>query len=78
MPAEESARGFDPSTSELLLEPLPRNLDDALDALLADDVLVDAFDDQLLARLVDGRRAEAEAYRSLVTDWERARYLDEA
>jgi glutamine synthetase len=78
MPAEESARGYDPSTGALRLEPLPRNLDDALDALLADDVLVDAFDDQLLARLVDGRRAEAEAYRSLVTDWERARYLDEA
>jgi glutamine synthetase len=77
-PAEESARGYDPAASELLLEPLPRNLDDALDALVADDVLVDSFDDQLLARLIDGRRAEAETYRGLVTNWERERYLDEA
>ena len=77
-PAEESARGYDPTVAETLLEPLPRSLDDALDALLADDVLVDTFDDQLLARLVDGRRAEAEAYRGLVTTWERDRYLEEA
>jgi glutamine synthetase len=77
-PAEESARGYDPAASELLLEPLPRNLDDALDALVTDDVLVDSFDDQLLARLIDGRRAEAETYRGLVTNWERERYLDDA
>ena len=51
-------------------EPLPRDLDDALDALLADDVLVDAFDSRLLSRLVDGRRAEAEEYRAQVTPWE--------
>ena len=72
------AGGYDPARSELRIEPLPRTLDDALDALLADDVIVDAFDEQLLARLVDGRRAEAQAYGALVTDWERARYLDGA
>ncbi len=60
------------------LRPLPRDLDEALDALLADDVLVDAFDSRLLSRLVDGRRAEAEEYRSQVTPWEINRYLDEA
>jgi len=32
----------------------------------------------LLARLLDGRRAEAEEYRGLVSDWERAQYLDRA
>jgi glutamine synthetase len=60
------------------LRPLPRDLDEALDALLADDVLVDAFDSRLLSRLVDGRRAEAEQFRSHVTGWEVERYLDEA
>jgi glutamine synthetase len=60
------------------LHPLPRDLDQALDRLLADDVLVDAFDSRLLSRLVDGRRAEAEAYRSQVTAWEIDRYLEEA
>jgi glutamine synthetase len=49
-----------------------------LDALLDDDILVDAFDAQLLTRMVDGRRAEAQAYRSQVTAWELERYLNEA
>jgi glutamine synthetase len=77
-PIEEDLEGFDPAASDSVrFEPLPRNLDDALDALMADDVLVDAFDHQLVSRLVDGRRAEVEEYRGLVTDWERDRYLDE-
>lgn len=77
-PLEEDLRSFDPAASDSVrFEPLPRDLDQALDALLADDLLVDAFDDQLLSRLVDGRRAEAEEFRSFVTTWERERYLDE-
>jgi glutamine synthetase len=55
---------------------LPRDLDGALDALMADDVLVDAFDSRLLSRLVDGRRAEADEFRTQVTRWEVDRYLD--
>jgi len=78
-PVEESASNFDPAEGDSVrFDPLPRNLDEALDALLSDDVLVDAFDTQLLSRLVGGRRAEAEAYRSHVTTWELRRYLDEA
>jgi glutamine synthetase len=76
--AEEQALGFDPAGSDSVrFDALPRGLDDALDALLADDVLVDALDSQLLSRLVDGRRAEAEEYRGHVTGWERDRYFDE-
>jgi glutamine synthetase len=59
-------------------ELLPRDLEEALDSLLADDVLVDAFDPQLLVRLVDGRRAEAAEYGQQVTPWEIDRYLEEA
>jgi glutamine synthetase len=77
-PADESAGGFDAQPTESRPEPLPRDLHAALDALSADDVLVDAFDHQLLARLLDGRRAEAEEYRGLVSDWERNQYLDRA
>jgi glutamine synthetase len=77
-PAEETLVGFDPLGTKRRLTALPRDLDEALDALLADDVIVDAFADQLLGRLVDGRRAESEIYRSLVTDWERSRYLETA
>jgi glutamine synthetase len=76
---EEDLGGFDPAGSDSVrFEALPRDLDDALDALLSDDVMVDAFDRQLLSRLVDGRRAEAAAYRNQVTGWEVERYLDEA
>jgi glutamine synthetase len=78
-PLEEDVGTFDPAgTDAIRYEPLPRDLDDALDALLADDVLADTFDRQLLSRLVDGRRAEAEEYRAHVTGWEVQRYRDEA
>ena len=59
-------------------EPLPRNLDEALDALVADDVLTDAFDPVLIDNLVTGRRAELEQFRTHVTSWERDRYLNES
>ncbi|MHB8671784.1 MAG: glutamine synthetase family protein [Acidimicrobiales bacterium] len=78
-PLEESVGGYDPvAGTSVRLDPLPRDLDGALDALMADDVLVDAFDGQLLSRLVDGRRVDAEEFRSHVTAWEIERYLDEA
>ena len=78
-PFEEDLGGFDPAAAtSMQLTPLPRELDEALDALEADDALVDAFDSRLLQRLVDGRRAEAEAYRAHVTSWEVERFVDEA
>jgi glutamine synthetase len=72
---EDTMGGYDPAAASIRFDPLPRDLDDALDALVADDVLADAFDGQLLGRLVDGRRAEAAEYRSRVTPWELDRYL---
>jgi len=78
-PVEEDVGGYDPARATTIpVRMLPRHLDDALDALVADDVLTDAFDDGLIPRLVDGRRAEAQAYRSQVTTWEVARFLNEA
>jgi glutamine synthetase len=77
-PLEEVADSYDPARNHAVrYQPLPRSLDEALDALLADDVFIDAFDHRLLANLVDGRRSEAEAYRGHVTGWELDRYLDE-
>jgi glutamine synthetase len=78
-PMEEDPASFDPAGSDSVrFEFLPRGLDEALDALLADDVLVDTFQDQLLSLLVDGRRAEVVAYETQITPWELERYLDEA
>jgi len=75
-PQEESEGGFDPTGEAVRLRPLPRTLDDALDGLLADDVLIDGLGFGLVQRLADGRRAEAEAYRAHVTSWERRTYLE--
>jgi glutamine synthetase len=77
-PQDESVGGFDAAQDSVRERPLPRTLDEALDAFLADDVLQDGFDTALVQRLVDGRRAEAAAYRRHVTQWERDRYLDDA
>lgn len=81
-PMEEDLAGFDPAgpagSDSARFESLPRTLDGALDALLADDILVDTFQDQLLSLLVDGRRAEVVAYETQITGWELDRYLDEA
>ena len=77
-PLEEVADSFDPGHADAVrYQPLPRSLDEALDALLTDDTFVDAFDHRLLANLIDGRRGEAEAYRGHVTSWELERYLDQ-
>ncbi len=77
-PLEEAVDSFDPVVAERVrYQPLPRSLDEALDAVLEDDAFADAFDRRLLANLVDGRRGEAEAYRAHVTAWELERYLDE-
>ena len=76
---EEEAAGFDPVASDSSrADTLPRDLEEALSALQIDDVLVDAFDPQLLSRLLDGRRAEASEYRSQVTPWEVELYLGDA
>ena len=54
---EEESERLRPGRSRLLARrPLPRDLEEALSALQNDDVLVDAFDAQLLSRLLDGRR----------------------
>ena len=74
-PPQRRAAGQLRPRARLAVRAAPRNLDEALDALVADDVLTDAFDPILVANLVDGRRAELEQFRSHVTSWERDRYL---
>ncbi|HEY5506709.1 MAG TPA: hypothetical protein VIK83_04375, partial [Coriobacteriia bacterium] len=76
---EEEIGSFDPAAIDSArAELLPRDLDEALDSLLLDDVMADAFEPQLLQLLADGRRAEASAYAEQVTPWEIERYLDGA
>ncbi len=60
-PVEEEPTGFDPTAAKIAPKPLPRNLDEALDALSDDEVLCDAFDNRLLNRLIEGSRGEIDA-----------------
>jgi glutamine synthetase len=66
-PAEASARG---------LELLPRSAPEALDALEADAVLMDALGPVIGPGFLRLRRSEAAAYALEVGDWERAAYLE--
>ncbi|MHB8262703.1 MAG: glutamine synthetase family protein [Acidimicrobiales bacterium] len=75
-PVEEEPMGFDPAALEVAPRLLPRNLDEALDALLDDEVLCDAFDDRLLSRLVEGSRTEMEAANAKVGSTELLSYLE--
>jgi glutamine synthetase len=75
-PNEESTAGFDPAVESQRFASLPRTLDDALDAFALDDVLADSFDPRLVQVLIDGRRAETQAFRAHVTTWERDWYRD--
>ena len=75
-PSEESLAGFDPAIQSQRFAPLPRTLDDALDAFALDDALADTFDPRLVQVLLDGRRAESEAFRGGRHDVERDWYRD--
>jgi glutamine synthetase len=76
-PNDEVAGTFDPGHA-IRFDPLPRTLDEALDALEADDLLIDALDPKLVEILTSGRRAELAEYRASVTTWELDRYLRDA
>jgi glutamine synthetase len=75
-PNEESTAGFDPAAESQRFTALPRTLDDALSAFALDDQLADSFDPRLVQVMLDGRRAESEAFRAHVTSWERDWYRD--
>jgi glutamine synthetase len=74
-PLEEEEYEVGPSTERRYVRALPGSLSEALDALVADDVLVDQLGSRLVDRFVEAKRLEWEQYRSHVTDWEVERYL---
>lgn len=55
--------------------PLPRTLEDALDALEADAFLLDALGPAIVEPFVAMKRFEIERHRAWVSDWERDEYL---
>ncbi len=55
---------------------LPGTLGEAIDELEADPVIAEALGDHVLSHYVSAKRAEWDAYRTQVTQWELDRYLE--
>ncbi|MGB1289263.1 MAG: glutamine synthetase family protein, partial [Aggregatilineales bacterium] len=55
---------------------LPESLGEALDAMAADDVVLDALGDYISNRYIETRRQEFDDYNRQVTEWELSRYLN--
>jgi glutamine synthetase len=54
---------------------VPLSLDGALDALEADEYILDAIGDAIVTPFLAIKRFEIERHRSWVSDWERDEYL---
>jgi len=57
---------------------LPGTLAEALDALEADNVILEALGESLAETFIRAKRAEWDEYRIHVTPWELERYLETA
>ena len=66
----------DEESAELGITSLPHNLEDALTALEADDVMRHALGDHIFDAFVSEKRGEWADYRMQVHDWEYKQYLD--
>ena len=76
-PVEESLYGFDDVELERRnVGVLPDNLKDAVDALRADPVVLDALGDYLAERFIEAKTLEWRDYRGQVTQWELDQYLE--
>jgi len=78
-PVEESLYGFDDVELERRnVGLLPDNLKDAMTALEADEVVLDALGDTLAERFLEVKLLEWKEYRAQVTPWEQEQYLERA
>jgi glutamine synthetase len=78
-PVEESLYGFDDVELERRnVGLLPDNLKDAITALEADEVVLDALGDTLSERFLEVKALEWKEYRTQVTPWEQEQYLERA
>jgi glutamine synthetase len=76
-PVEEDVYHFDDQRlEELGIEQLPGSLEEAVDALAADDVLMKALGKHAGSVFIEAKRAEWNEYRMQVTEWELERYLE--
>ncbi|ELZ04054.1 glutamine synthetase family protein, partial [Natrialba asiatica] len=76
-PVRENIYEFDEETREEYgITTLPSNLGEAVDALEADEAIVDALGEHVSSKFVDAKRQEFEEYLVDVSQWELDRYLE--
>jgi glutamine synthetase len=77
-PVEESLFEMDAARiAEKGIRELPGTLGEALDELERDPVIRDALGEHVFSHYLEAKRAEWDEYRTQVTEWEVARYLDQ-
>jgi len=76
-PVRENIYEFDAEKREEYgIETLPSNLGEAVDALEADDTVLDTLGDHIAEKFIEAKREEHTGYRIQVSDWEKERYLE--
>ena len=76
-PVRENIYEFDEETREEYgIETLPEHLGEAVDALEADEVVVNALGPHVAEKFVEAKRSEYGEYVAEVSDWELDRYLE--
>jgi glutamine synthetase len=76
-PVRENIYEFDETKREEYgIDTLPGNLEQAVDALEADEVVLDALGEHVADKFVEAKRAEYDEYKAEVSQWELDRYLE--
>jgi glutamine synthetase len=76
-PVRENIYEFDEEKREEYgIDTLPGNLGEAVDALEADDVVMDALGEHTARKFVQAKRQEYSEYKTQVSQWELDRYLE--
>ncbi|CAI48129.1 glutamine synthetase [Natronomonas pharaonis DSM 2160] len=76
-PVRDNIYEFDEDTrDEYGIETLPSNLGEAVDALEADEVVLDALGEHISEKFVEAKTQEFEEYLVDVSEWELDRYLE--
>jgi len=76
-PVRENIYEFDEAKREEYgITTLPSNLGEAIDALEADDLVLNALGDHVAEKFLEAKQSEYDDYRVDVSDWELDRYLE--
>ncbi|MGA9403153.1 glutamine synthetase family protein, partial [Haladaptatus sp.] len=76
-PVREDIYEFDDEKREEYgITTLPGSLDEAVDALEADDVVTEGLGEHVTEKFIEAKRADYADYRVFVSDWEKEKYLE--